>query len=64
MHIHVPQILQSLEVKHDRELEEFLRGEQCCQNSIKQDLTFLQPSVIHAQKTQVNKIPSEEDTEG
>ena len=28
-------------VQHDKQLEEFLRGEICCQNFINQDLTFL-----------------------
>ena len=49
-------------VKHDRELEEFLRGEIHCQNFINQDLTFLQLSIIHAPRPKENKISSEENT--
>ena len=62
MHIHVPWILELPEVKHDRELEEFLRGEKHCQNFINQDLTFLQPSIIHSLRTKVKELPPEEDT--
>ena len=47
VHTYLPQILELPEVKRDRELEEFLKGEQCCQNFINRDLTFLQPSIIH-----------------
>ena len=35
------------EVHQDKQLQEFLRGKICCQNFINQDLTFLQPSVLH-----------------
>ena len=34
-------------VQQDKHFQEFLRGEICCQNFINQDLTFLQPSVLH-----------------
>ena len=63
VHIHVPWISESPEVKWDRELEEFLRGEQCCQNIINQDLIFLQPSIIHAPQTQSNDVPLELEAE-
>ena len=62
MHINIPHILELPKVKHNRELEEFLRGEIHCQNFINQDLTFLQPSVIHAPRSKENKVTSEENT--
>ena len=34
-------------VQQDKRFQEFLRGEIYCQNFISQDLTFLQPSVLH-----------------
>ena len=48
MYAIIPCIYDPLKVQHDKQLEEFLRGEIWCQNFINQDLTFLQPSVIHA----------------
>ena len=44
----IPRIYDLPKVQHDKQLDEFLRGEICCQNFINQDLTFLQSSVIHA----------------
>ena len=61
VHIHFPCILELPKVKHDRELEEFLRGKIHCQNFINQDLTFLQPSLIDDLRPNANKIPSEEN---
>ena len=31
----------------DKQLQEFLTGEECCHNFITQDLTFLQPSTVY-----------------
>ena len=61
MHINIPCILELPKVKHDKELEEFLRSEIHCQNFIYQYLTFLQQSVIHALRLNANKISSEEN---
>ena len=48
-----------LKVQKDKQLEEFLRGEIHCQNFINQDLTFLQPSVIHmSQPKENNTLPA------
>ena len=60
--INIPHLLESLKVKHDRELEEFLRGEIHCQNFINQDSTFLQPSIIHAPRQKGMKTPPEGNT--
>ena len=49
-------------IKQDKQLEEFLRGEIHCQNFINQDLTFLQPSVIHAPQSKENKTLPERNT--
>ena len=40
-------IFASPEVQQDKCFQEFLRGEIHCQNFINQDLTFLQPPVLH-----------------
>ena len=60
MHIHIPHISTRPELKKDRELEEILQGERCCQNFIDQDLTFLQPSLIHAPKQDTSESLIEE----
>ena len=62
VHINIPLLFESSKIKQDKELEEFLRGEIHCQNLISQNLTFLQPPVIHAQWSKENKITSEENT--
>ena len=49
-------------MKHDKQLEEFLRGEIHCQNFINQDLTFLQPSVIHVSQPKEESILPEKNT--
>ena len=49
-------------VQHDKQLEEFLRGEIWCQKFINQDLTFLQPSVIHVSQQKENSIVPEKNT--
>ena len=38
-----------------------MRGEVCCQNFINQDLTFLQPSVIHASQPKEDSILPEQN---
>ena len=49
-------------MKHDKQLEEFLRGEIHCQNFINQDLTFLHPSVIHVSQPKEESILPEKNT--
>ena len=49
-------------VQQDKQLEEFLRGKIRCQKFINQDLTFLQPSVIHAAPQKEDSILSEKNT--
>ena len=46
----------------DRQLEEFLIGEECCRNFINQDLTFLQPSTVYEATTQEDSIPPESNS--
>ena len=48
VYANIPCIYDPPKVQLDKQLEEFLRGEIHCQNFINQDLTFLQPSLIHA----------------
>ena len=48
MYASILHIFDPPKVQQDKQLEEFLRGQIRCQNFINQDLTFLQPSVIHA----------------
>ena len=45
VYVNIPHIYDPLKVQQDKQLEEFLRDEICCQNFINQDLTFLQRSV-------------------
>ena len=48
----------------DKQLEEFLIGEECCHNFINQDLTFLQPSTVYKATTQEDSIlPESNPTE-
>ena len=64
MHVNIPHIHEPLKLKQDKELEEFFGGEICCQNFINQDLTFLQPSVIHTPQPKENKsLPERNKTE-
>ena len=42
----------------DKQLEEFLLGEEHCHNFINQDLTFLQPLTVHEITTLEDNIPS------
>ena len=62
VYANIPCICDPLKVHQDKQLEEFLRGEICCQNFINQDLTFLQPSVIHMSQSKENNLPQEQDT--
>ena len=48
VYVNIPHIYEPPKIQQDKQLGEFLRGEIHCQNFISQDLTFLQPSVIHA----------------
>ena len=43
----------------DKQLQEFLIGEEHCRNFINQDLTFLQPSTVYEATTQEGTIPLE-----
>ena len=52
----IPWIYDLLKVQQDKQLEEFLRGGIHCQKFINQDLTFLQPSVIHASQQKEDSI--------
>ena len=62
MYANIPRIYYPPKVQQDKQLEEFLRGEIHCQNSINQDLTFLQPSVIHASQPKEDSILPEKNT--
>ena len=62
MYVNIPHIYEPPKTHQDKQLEEFLRGEICCQNFINQDLTFLQPSVIHAPKLRKEKILPQDNT--
>ena len=62
--MYTPHTYELLKIKQDKELEEFLRSEICCQNFINQDLTFLQPSVVHTPQPKENKtLPEKNITE-
>ena len=62
VHANIPCIYELPKVQQDKQLEEFLKGEICCQNFINQDLTFLQPSVIHPSQPKENGILPEKNT--
>ena len=62
MYANIPHICDPLKVQQGKQLEEFLKGEICCQNFIKQDLTFLQPSVIHVSPPKENNTLPERNT--
>ena len=62
MYANIPYTYDPPEVQQDKQLEEFLRGEICCQNFINQDLTFLQPSVIHASQPKEDSTLPERNT--
>ena len=49
-------------VQQDKCSQEFLRGKIHCQNFIYQDLTFLQPSVLHVTQPKEDSILPEEIT--
>ena len=62
MYVNIFCIYEPPKIQQDQQLEEFLRGEIHCQNFINQDLTFLQPSVIHAPQFKETKILPQENT--
>ena len=62
MYVNIPHTYELPKIQQHQQLEENLRGEIHCQNFINQDLTFLQPSVIHAPQPKETKIPSQENT--
>ena len=62
MYANIPRIYGPPKVQYDKQLEEFLRGEIHCQKFINQDLTFLQPSVIHASQQKEDSIASGNNT--
>ena len=55
----IPHIFDPPKVQQDKQLQEFLRGKIHCQNFINQDLTFLQPSVLHVTQPKEDSILSE-----
>ena len=62
VYANIPRICHLLKVQQNNQLEEFLRGEICCQNFINQDLTFLQPSVIYMSQPKEDSILLERNT--
>ena len=58
----IPYIFDPPKVKQDKHFQEFLRGEIHCQNFINQDLTFLQPSLIHVTQPKEHSILPEKIT--
>ena len=57
--INTLQILDAPRLHRDKQLEEFLIGEEPCCNFINQNLTFQQPSTIYEATTQEDSIPPE-----
>ena len=53
------QIFDEPRLHRDKQLQEFLIGEERCHNFINQDLTFLQPSTLYQATTQEDSIPPE-----
>ena len=62
VYANIPCIYDPPKVQQDKQLEEFLRGEIHCQNFINQDLTFLQPSVIHTSQPKEDSTLPERNT--
>ena len=62
MYVNIHCIYEPPKIQQVEQLEEFLRGEIHCQNFTNQDLTFLQPSVIHAPQPKENKTLPERNT--
>ena len=56
------QISEAPILHQDKQLEEFLIGEECCHNFINQDLTFLQPSIVCETTTLEDSILSESNS--
>ena len=55
--VSTPQISDTPRLHRDKQLEEFLMGEEHCHNFINQDLTFLQPSTKPKATTKEDSIP-------
>ena len=55
------QISEAPILHQDKQLEEFLIGEECCHNFINQDLTILQPSTVYETTTLEDSISSASD---
>ena len=62
MYANIPHIYEPPKIQQDKQLKEFLRGEIRYQNFINQDLTFLQPSVIHTSQPKEFRTLPERDT--
>ena len=56
------QISEAQILHRDKQLEEFLIGEEHCHNFINQDLPFLQPSTVYETTTLEDSIPSESNS--
>ena len=64
MYTSIPFIFEPPKVQQDKQFQKFPRGKICCQNFINQDLTFLQPSVLHlTQPKEDNILPEAITTE-
>ena len=65
---HLPVTISTLQISEapilhqDKQLEEFLLGEEHCHNFINQDLTFLQPSTVYETTTLENSMSSESNS--
>ena len=62
VNISIPYIFDPPKVQQNKHFQEFLRGKIHCQNFINQDLTFLQPSVLHVTQPKEDSILPEEIT--
>ena len=60
----IPYLFNPPKVQQDKCFQEFLRGKIHCQNYINQDLTFLQPSVLHVTQLKEDSILPEAITTG
>ena len=56
------QILEAPILYRDKQLEQFLIGEECCHNFINHDLTFLQPSTVYETTTLEDSTSSASDS--
>ena len=62
MYVTCPFIQGPPKLQQDNRLQEFLQGEIRCQNFINQDLTFLQPSIIHGLQSHDEIVLSDNTT--